>query len=109
MNLMKLQNLKEHDVYEFSYAENELNHWNKDSLFLSTEDFSFLEPYLDKIFDNYHYYGPQKIKYEEWEKVKELYRSSKEKKEILTNFFSEIDNWLEQKKDSYDFFWILGV
>ena len=77
MNLMKLQNLKEHDVYEFSYAENGLNNWNKNSLFLSTEDFSLLTPYLDKIFHNYHYYRPQKMKLEEWEEVKWLYKLSK--------------------------------
>lgn len=78
-------------------------------MFLSTEDFSILAPYLDKIFHNYHYYGPQKIKFEEWKRIKELYISSKEKKDALTKFFCDIDNWLEQKKDSSDFFWILGV
>lgn len=109
MNLMKLQDLQGHDVYEFSYAENESNNWNKNSLFLSTEDFSILIPYLCKIFHNYHYYGPQKIKLKEWKMVKELYILSKEKNESLTTFFLNIDKWIEHKEDSYDFFWILGV
>ncbi len=109
MNLMRLQDLKEHDVYEFSYSENDLNSWNQNSLFLSTEDFSLLTPYLDNIFHNYHYYGPQKINLEDWEKVRQSYNSSKEKNESLTNFFLDIDKWLEHKKDSCDYFWILGV
>lgn len=106
---MKLEDLKEHDVYEFSYAENGLNHWNKNSLFLSTEEFSLLSIYLDKVFHDYHYYGPQKMKLEEWEKVKQLYKLSKEKNDSLTKFFLDIDKWLEHKKDSCDYFWIFGV
>lgn len=98
MNLMKLQDLKEHDVYEFSYAENGLNHWNKNSVFLSIQDFSLLIPYLEKVFRNYHYYGPQQIKLEEWEMVKQLYKLSKEKMIHLLNFFLILINGLNIKR-----------
>ncbi|MCM8712134.1 hypothetical protein M2651_14130 [Clostridium sp. SYSU_GA19001] len=107
--MMKLQELKGHDVYEFSYAENGLNNWNQNSLFLSTEDFSLLSTYLDKVFDDYNYYGPQKVKLEDWKKVKKVYELSKETHESITKFFIEIDKWLENKNDLYDYFWILGV
>lgn len=44
MNLMKLEDLKQHDMYEFSYAENGLSNWNQNLLFLLLEDF-LLSPY----------------------------------------------------------------
>lgn len=50
MNLLKKSELKSHDMYEFCYAKDYLNHWNDDSLYLIDEEFIFLMPYLDNIY-----------------------------------------------------------
>lgn len=109
MKLLKLDDLKGHDVYEFCYAKDYPNHWNNSSLFLSTEGFLNLSPYLDKIFPSYHYYGPQKVMLSEWEKVKELFLSSKNDDPLLSEFFINIDNWIAEDITLSDHFWILGV
>lgn len=112
MKIMKLKDLDNygHDVYEFCYGKVfPENYWNNDSFYLTMEDFSLLEPFLDKVFPNYHYYGNQKVSIEEWNMVKELYLSSKEKDKRLLDFFILTENWLGKGNDSLNYFWILGV
>lgn len=109
MRIMKLNDLTGHDVYEFCTGKDYPGTWNENSLFLSTEDFLLLSPYLNEVFTNYHYYGPQKVSFCKWEKVKESYLSSKNKDFELIKFFTDIDNWISKENGSYDYFWILGV
>ncbi len=109
MNLMKLNDLVSHDVYEFCCARNYPNNWNDNSLFLITEDFLLLSPYLDGVFPYYSYYGPQKITLDEWNKVKELYFTLQIKDAPLSSFFIKIDDWLSKENNSFSCFWILGV
>lgn len=104
MKLIELKNLIDHDVYEFCYANNFPNCWNENSLFLSTEDFSNLSSYLDKIFPEYHYYGPQKITLAQWEEVKNLSSNPS-----LEDFFNKIDGWIKNDNQNSNYFWILGV
>lgn len=109
MKLMELNDLIGHDVYEFCCAINYPNNWNDTSLFLTTEDFLLLSPYLDMVFPNYHYYGPQKITLDEWNKIKELYSNSQDKDALLSDFFIKIDDWLVRVNNTISHFWILGV
>lgn len=108
MNILKKNDLKDHDVYEFCYAKNYPNHWNEDSIFLEMEDFLFISPYLDKVFSQYHYYGPQKITLLEWESVKKVAINEVNTKEII-DFFNGIDIWINENKIDCDYFWILGI
>lgn len=108
MNILRKNDLKDHDVYEFCYAKNYPNHWNEDSLFLEMEDFSLISPYLDKVFSQYHYYGPQKITLLEWKSVRKVAINEVNTKEII-NFFNEVDIWLNENKTDCDYFWILGI
>lgn len=109
---MKLDDLEQygHDVYEFCYGcKYPDEFWNESSIFISMEEFSFLSPYLDKFFLNYHYYGPQKVSLDQWEKVKALFLSDDKINQDILNFFKNIDTWIEQGDSSFKYFWILGV
>lgn len=85
MEIMKLEDLKGHDVYEFAYnscAKKRL-HWNESSIYVSDEDFYLLSEYLDKTIDDYHYYGPQKMYISDWNTIKYLVlKSEDENKDI---------------------------
>ena len=113
MNLIEKKNLKGHDVYQFCYAENHPKNypenWNENSLFLTTEDFLIIAPYLDEVFSQYHYYGPQKVTLIEWESVKKRALIKESENKFVVDFFNQIDNWLKKKNGDYDYFWILGV
>lgn len=109
MELLRLNDLKGRDVYEFCYANNYPKHWSDDSLFLSTEDFSVLSSYLDSVYPNYHYYGPQKIMISEWEKIKGTYLCSENINILLSEFFISIDAWIKKDITLANHFWILGV
>lgn len=112
IELMSLNDLNNygHDVYEFCYGKNyPPNHWNDNSLFLKVEDFLSLSSFLDKIFSNYHYYGPQKITLNEWESVKKLCLSSNKDDYSLLEFFTSVDKWINQENNDLEWFWILGV
>lgn len=50
MNLLNINELESHDMYEFCYAKDYPKHWNEDSLFLIDEEFILLIPYLNQVF-----------------------------------------------------------
>ena len=106
MTLLTLNQLTGHDVYEFCYNTNYPNNWNKDSLFINSDDIVPLSSYFDKVFPNFHYYGPQKITISEWNSIKDLCLLDCPK---YYNFFNEIDNWLNHDPQKCNFFWILGI
>lgn len=106
MILLTLDQLNSHDVYEFCYNMNYPNNWNENSLFFNLDDMIYLSPYIDKIFTEFHYYGPQKITISEWNCIKELCLLDREDD---TNFFDTIDNWINYDPENNDFFWLLGV
>lgn len=108
IELLSLHELTGHDVYEFCSAEKYPLKWNENSLYLVTEEFSILELYLDEVFPNYHYYGPQKIILTEWEAVKNQYANHQSCAE-LDDFFMDIDIWIKKENGNYEYFWILGV
>ena len=89
MLLLKLNELIGHDVYEFCYDSNYPRHWNKNSLFIDSDDIVLLSPYFDQIFTNFHYYGSQKITNLEWQNIKCLCLLEKPE---YHDFFHLIDN-----------------
>lgn len=109
MNLLKKSELKSHDVYEFCYAKDYPNDWSEDSLFVEDDDFTFLVPYIDKVFLNFAYYGRQKVTLSEWENVKQLAYRDKDQKEFIIYFFNQIDEWLKKDINGNDYFWIFGL
>lgn len=109
MKLLKKDELKSHDVYEFCYAKDHLNHWSEDSLFVEDDDFTFLVPYIDKIFSNFAYYGPQKVTLTDWEKIRQLALEEDTQEESIIMFFNEINEWIEKDINQDDHFWILGL
>ena len=109
MKLLKKDELKSHDVYEFCYAKDRLNHWNQDSLYLIDEEFWRLAPYLDQTFSNFAYYGSQKVKLTDWEKIRQLALEEDTQEESIIMFFNEINEWIEKDITQEDHFWILGL
>ncbi len=65
--------------------------------------------YIDKVFSQYHYYGPQKITLHEWENVKKIALSKENQKECIITFFIQIDDWINNDVNKNDYFWILGI
>lgn len=109
MKAIKLDELKYHDVYEFCYAENYPNHWNENSIFFDSDDFFKLESFLNEVFTNYHYYGPQKVKLSQWQKLKTLILNKNCEEELyFKDFIKSVESWLYKNK-KYDYFWILGI
>lgn len=106
MKLLTLNQLTDHDVYEFCYNTNYPNNWNENSLFLNSDDLVFLSPYIDKVFSNFHYYGPQKITIAQWLTIKDLCLLDKPN---YSKFFDTIDDWLHCDPKKCDFFWLLGI
>lgn len=106
IKILKLKDLEEHDVYEFCYAQDYPNHWNKNSVYVASDDFWLLCPYLDKLFPEYRYDGMQKMYMSDWKKIEEMCL----KKNKFKEFFSEIDRWIKKKENSDDdYFWIMGI
>lgn len=105
LEIMSLSQLEGHDVYEFCYPENYPENWNENSIFVSMEYFSKLAPFLDAIFENYHYYGPQKVELEEWKRLGKLYLSLENESES----FKALNQWISKIDKKYNYFWILGV
>lgn len=95
------------DVYEFRYEYCNSDHIQKqkNSLFVPWEDFKMLCPLIDRIIKNYHYYGPQKVTYDEWSQIKQL---SEEGDEAIVRFFHRVDTWIKCRLDKKNCFWILG-
>lgn len=111
MKIMKLQDLEGHDVYEFSYLRNYNkdiceNHWNKDSIYVSDEDFSKISKYIEKFINSFDYYGVNEVSLCEWEHIKN--KAEKDSK-CLNEFFEAIDQWIKSDIDKSNSFWILGI
>ena len=109
MQLFTYTQLKRHDVYEFCYDKNYPKHWNKDSLFMTFEDFGLLSPYLDELFKDYDYYGPEKIMIKEWDILKKNCLNKEKTNMIVQDFFIKIDEWIKNEPNNKEFFWIYGV
>lgn len=112
MRLMKLKDLTNHDVFEFSYAcnydsEKFDGHWNESSMFITEDDFYNLSNYIDEVIKDFNYMGPNKVYLEKWIQIKNIIVNSK--KSELLKFISIIDNWLNQDSNKSNYFWILGV
>jgi len=109
MKLRKLEELQDHCVFEICYAKDFPNHWNKDSLYFSDEDFGEIGEYVYHVFNEYHYYGPQKITIEEWNKIKEMALVNKGTGDSVRAFFKEVDVWFKQINNQNDYFYIIGI
>lgn len=110
MQLLTLEDLSwhGHDVYEFclDYHLDAPAFWSAGSLYLDVDDVVTLEPYLDEVIFDFSYYGEQRVKLTEWEKIKELCLAAEPRH---AEFFREMDNWLKGLPEGKDSFWILGV
>lgn len=108
IKILQLKNLKDHDVYEFCYNQNYPDNWSENSIYISSDDFWTLSPYLDKIFKKYKYDGPQKMYVKDWEKLEKI--CMEENFHLFKDFFENIYKWINEKNNSEkEFFWILGV
>lgn len=114
MKIIKFSELIGHDVYEFSYGYNygefKDNHWSEDSLYVSDEDFNLLSKYIDITIKNFNYYGLNKIKFTQWEQIKNIVISTKNNnRSEFENFFNEVDKWIALSPQDLDYFWIWGL
>lgn len=92
-------------VYEYSKDFTYNDFWNEKCYYISMEDMLLIEPYIDKIFVNFNYYGPNKVEIADWNKVKELYLAENTDED---GFFEFVDKWLENRPVGNSYFWILG-
>lgn len=114
MKLMKLAELKGHDVYEFSYLNNynedsSDGHWSSESIYISDEEFTILSEFIDAVIENFNYYGPNKINIEQWNNVRSRFNSLNVKDNDIKKFFLNIEYWLKSDLNKSDYFWILGL
>lgn len=108
IKILKLKNLKDHDVYEFCYNQNYPNSWSDNSIYIPSDDFWTLSPYLDRIFKEYKYDGPQKVYVKDWKKLENI--CIKESCDLFKTLFEKIDKWISAKDNlDKEFFWILGL
>lgn len=109
MQLLKKDELKSHDVYEFCYAKDHLNHWSEDSLYVIDEEFGRLVPYLSQVFSDFDYYGGEKVMLTDWNRVRQLALEEDTQEESMIMFFNQINEWIKKDMNHDDHFWILGI
>lgn len=112
MKIMKLENLTSGDVYEFTYCksynqETLDNFKNKDSIYISDEDFKKLGKYINLVFPQFNYFGPNKIKLKEWKELEDKILISEDIE--LIEFMTEFNLWISSSKENENCFWILGI
>lgn len=110
--LLKFEDVVSGDTYEIAYAHSyPEKHWSKESLYLSDDENGIgqIAPYLNTVFPNFTYFGPQKITLKQWDNVIATYKKDKTKNASLENFFEKIGEWIEKGNENADYFWILGI
>lgn len=109
MTILRLHELEDkcvyNIVYEYSKDFKYKDFWNENNYYISMEDMLLIEPYIDKIFVNFNYYGPNKVEIADWNKVKELYLAENTDED---GFFEFVDKWLENRPVGNSYFWIIG-
>lgn len=95
-------------MYEFCYEYDEESpqYWKEDSIYITTESMVLLQNNIDMVIKNFHYYGTQNVKTDEWKSIEKLCLIENEEQK---KFFKQIDEWIEQKCKKSQSFWILGV
>lgn len=111
IQLLTLEDLSGHDVYEVAYAHAYPGgHWSPQSLYLTDNQdgtgVDALVPALNQVFPDFAYYGPQKVFLEEWKQVERLYLAKHPEE---TAFFLQVRAWLDRGNRGAGFFWFLGV
>lgn len=112
IELLSLEQLKGHDVYELAYADAYPDgHWSANSLYLTDDAGGIvpLIPYLEKVFGVFHYYGPEKVTLRQWSALKAAYREDESGDPANVQFFDAVDRWLERGNGGAGYFWILGI
>lgn len=100
------------DTYEIAYAHSyPKKHWSDDSLYFNDDydGIKILSPYFDKVFSEYAYYGPQKVKIEQWNKVEKICIEDNKWNSSIEEFFMKVRSWLQSGNKGEDYFWILGI
>ncbi len=108
MNLIKCEELASygHDVYELCYNRNYPKHWNVNSIYIASEDVLIFEKYINLVFSDFHFYGPQRVFDYQLNELIEL--CTNEIPELVT-FFKHIKEWRNNDPDKCDYFWIYGI
>ncbi|HBR03221.1 MAG TPA: hypothetical protein DD738_11475 [Ruminiclostridium sp.] len=112
LRLFQLDGVTGGDTYEIAYAHSyPEKHWSEDSLYFTDDEYgvNILSPYLQRVFPDYAYYGPQKVAVSEWNEVEKLCLADNKENTSVYHFFAEIKEWLERGNMGADYFWILGI
>lgn len=97
------------DTYEIACAHLYPEvHWSEAYLYFPDEEdgIGVLAPYLDQVFAEFAYYGPQKVTLEEWGRVRELCLADHPD---AADFFDAVDAWQQKENRNAPHFWILGI
>ena len=110
IQLLRLEELSGHDVYELAYAHAYPGGcWLPQSLYLTDNadglGIDALAPSLDQVFPQFAYLAPQQVSMDQWARVEQIHCAAHPED---VPFFQEVAAWLEQGNRGADYFWILG-
>ena len=100
------------DTYEIAYAHSyPERHWSEDSLYFNDDEdgIKILSPYFDKVFPEYAYYGPQKVRIYQWNEIERLCREENNENISIEEFFEKVRSWINKGNKGEDYFWFLGL
>lgn len=63
---------------------------------------------IESSINNYKYYGIQKITFDNWNAICNIYANIRNQTNSMCNAIKEINNWLASDKDA-DCFYIYGI
>lgn len=76
---------------------------------LTKTAFKYYALYLNAVFPQFSYYGPQAITWAQWGKVEGTWRNAKIKNVSVDEFFFAVSKWLDKGNQGASYFWILGI
>ncbi|MFJ7935583.1 hypothetical protein [Sporosarcina sp. NPDC096371] len=111
MEILALQDLEGHDVFEFMKGVFEGKHWQSYSIYFTEESFHGLYLHIDEVVENFNYLGPNTVTVEQWEKIKNRVYSSGNNDEKTLSFidaFNKVDEWVQENFKYHACFSICG-
>ena len=111
LEILSLEDLEGHDVFEFMQGIYKGEHWQSTSIYFTEESFGCLYSHIDDVLENFNYYGPNIITVEQWEEIKSKVYLSVNNDEKMPSFidaFNKIDEWVQKNFVYHKCFSICG-
>lgn len=112
MEIVTLENLQGHDVFEFMQGAFKGEHWHSSSIYFTEESFNPLYLYIIDVIPSFNYFGPNHITNEQWGKVMQTIashtRNTNENNQALVDFLYKVDAWVQTCLKKHGCFTICG-